>query len=415
MAQRTTVAVPTTQWRVLPLRPPRPVRTVLPNLLVIAGLLAGLLGNPAAAGASESPAHKAARLRAEAVQVQATIDQMNDQVEVLVERYDANQEALGRTAAAQAGTRRRIDAATAALNAGQDQLDQRAWDAYTTGPVTPLAALLGAATIQDMLTSAKYQERVIDADNAAVVRIRQARHALGTLAAQLAAQRRAEEQLRAALRSQRRRIEAGLARQQAYLAQLKSAVKRALDDQRRREEALARQALARQLAAARAARARAASASASRAGARPSWALPRAGSGAGGTATLADGGAGADVSSRAVAFAFAQLGKPYVWGATGPSSYDCSGLTSTAYHSAGLALPRTAAEQWWAGRHVNRSGLRPGDLVFYATNTSDPATIHHVGIYVGNGEMIEAPHTGADVRVASIARRDYIGATRPAG
>jgi len=389
----------------LPLRPPRPARTVPLSLLVAACLLAGLLGNPGTAGASpaETPAHRAARLRAEAAQVQATIDHMNDQVEALVERYDANQEALGRTVAAQADTTRRIEAATQALGAGQAQLDQRAWEAYTTGAVTPLATLLGAATIQDMLTSAKYQEQVIDADHANVARIRRAQHALQALAKQLDTQRLAEEQLRASLGSQRHRIEAELARQRAYLARLKSAVKRALDEQRRREEAAARQALARQLAAARAAQARA------RASARPSYAR------ASGTRTVADRAAGADVSSRALAFAFAQLGKPYVWGATGPGSYDCSGLTSTAYRDAGLAIPRTAAEQWWAGSHVSLANLRPGDLVFYAFNTSDPASIHHVGMYVGHGEMIEAPHTGAGVRVASIARPDYIGASRPAG
>jgi peptidoglycan hydrolase CwlO-like protein len=275
----------------------------------------------------ESPARQAARLRGEAAQVQATIDRMNDQVEALVERYDANQEALGRTIAAQAGTRRRIGAATRALEAGQAQLDQRAWDAYTTGPVTPVAALLGAATIQDVLTTTKYQERVMDADNATVARIRQARHALQALATQLGGQRRAEERLQAALGGQRHRIEAGLAGQRAYLARLNQAVRHALEEQRRRQEALARQALARRLAAARAAqaaraaRARAAGSSAARSSARPSYTLPQPG-------TVADGAAGADAASRAVAFAFAQLGKPYLWGATGPGSYDCSGLTS---------------------------------------------------------------------------------------
>ena len=334
--------------------------------------------------------------------MQATIDKMNDQVEVLVERYDANQEALARTTAAQADTRRRVQAATEALAAAQAQLERRAWDAYTSGPVTPLAALLGATSFQELLTTAKYQERVMEADNAAIAQVRQARLALKALAARLSAQRRSEERLRAQLGEQRRRIEADLARQRAYLAHLHAAVKRALEEQRRREEALAHRALARRLAAARAAQARA---RAARSGVRPSFALSRP------SATVVGGTARA----RAVAFAYAQLGKPYLWGATGPGSYDCSGLTSTAYRAAGLGIPRTAAEQWSAGPHVSLADLRPGDLVFYATDTADPATIHHVGIYVGDGQMIEAPHTGAVVRLAPIARPDYIGATRPAG
>ncbi len=384
--------------------PLRPTRTVLPSLLITATLLAGVLGHPGVASASsppESPSHKAARLRAEAARVQGTVDRMNDQVEGLVERYDANQEALGRTASAQADTKRRIEEATRALSASQAQLDRRAWDAYTTGPVNPLAALLGAATIQDALTTAKYQERVIAADGAAVARIHQGKHDLETLAAQLNAQHRAEEQLKAKLGGQRQQIEADLARQHAYLAQLNQGVKRALAEQRRREEALARQALARRLAAARAAQ-RAAHAAHSNAA---PYVQRHAGTGA----------AGPDAGGRAVGFALAQVGKPYVWGAVGPNSYDCSGLTSTAYGHADVAIPRTAAEQWWAGSHVSMSQLQPGDLVFYAFNTSNPSTIHHVGMYIGKGEMVEAPHTGADVRVASIGRADYIGATRPTG
>ena len=100
-------------------------------------------------------------------------------------------------------------------------------------------------------------------------------------------------------------------------------------------------------------------------------------------------------------------------GASGPESFDCSGLVRWAYAHAGLALPRTAREQWWAGRHVEVSGLRPGDLVFWATNPADPATIHHVAVYVGQALMVHAPHTGALVRVDPLRPDGYAGATRP--
>ena len=117
----------------------------------------------------------------------------------------------------------------------------------------------------------------------------------------------------------------------------------------------------------------------------------------------------------AVHFALAQLGKPYRWGAEGPRSYDCSGLVQTAYRAAGVSLPRVSRQQYHAGRHVPVSALRAGDLVFYAHDRRDPRTIHHVGIYLGNGRMVESPKPGKTVRIASFRRPDLLPrATRPA-
>src|SRR6266540_4831630 len=114
----------------------------------------------------------------------------------------------------------------------------------------------------------------------------------------------------------------------------------------------------------------------------------------------------------AVAYAMRQLGRPYQWGAEGPLSFDCSGLTSSAYLAAGVLIPRVAADQFYAGAHVAVADLLPGDLIFYADNPANPATIHHVGMYIGKGLMVHAPHTGDVVRVASIWRDGYAGATR---
>ena len=118
------------------------------------------------------------------------------------------------------------------------------------------------------------------------------------------------------------------------------------------------------------------------------------------------------VARAAVRWALAQLGDPYRWGATGPDMFDCSGLTSSAFRAAGVSIPRVSRAQWGAGLHVQVSNLLPGDLVFYADNPRDPATIHHVGMYIGNGLMVHSPHTGDVVRVASIWRESYAGATR---
>ncbi|MDN0195216.1 C40 family peptidase [Streptomyces sp. S.PNR 29] len=111
-------------------------------------------------------------------------------------------------------------------------------------------------------------------------------------------------------------------------------------------------------------------------------------------------------AAAAVSYAYRKLGSPYVWGATGPNAFDCSGLVQAAYRSAGVSLPRTSYAQISAGRRVSRSELAPGDLVFFYSGIS------HVGIYVGNGQMIHAPRPSAPVRVAPITEMPFAGATR---
>ena len=113
------------------------------------------------------------------------------------------------------------------------------------------------------------------------------------------------------------------------------------------------------------------------------------------------------VADQAIAFARQQLGKPYVWGATGPDSYDCSGLTQAAYKAAGITLPRTTWDQVNVGTRVSESNLQPGDLIFFYSDDS------HVGLYIGNGEMIHAPHTGTVVKIAPITEMPFYAAVRP--
>jgi cell wall-associated NlpC family hydrolase len=101
----------------------------------------------------------------------------------------------------------------------------------------------------------------------------------------------------------------------------------------------------------------------------------------------------------AVDFARLQLGKPYVWGAAGPAAFDCSGLMLRAWQAAGVTLPRTSREQYYAGTYLPVTQARVGDLVFYAVDTGDPRTIHHVAMYLGDGTIIEAQQTGVPVHI----------------
>ncbi|MGI6033213.1 MAG: NlpC/P60 family protein [Coriobacteriales bacterium] len=105
------------------------------------------------------------------------------------------------------------------------------------------------------------------------------------------------------------------------------------------------------------------------------------------------------------------LGVPYVWGGETPAGFDCSGLTMYCYAKIGISLPHFARDQYFCGKHIARDALMPGDLVFFGPCV---AGIHHVGIYVGDGKYIQAPHTGDVVKVSSLSdRSDYVGACRP--
>jgi len=112
-------------------------------------------------------------------------------------------------------------------------------------------------------------------------------------------------------------------------------------------------------------------------------------------------------AKAAVAYAMAQVGKAYVYGAAGPSAYDCSGLTMRAWGAAGVALPHSSSAQYGTGPHIAESDLRPGDLVFYYS------PISHVGMYIGNGLIVNAENPSVGVKVTGLHTMPYVGAVRP--
>jgi cell wall-associated NlpC family hydrolase len=110
--------------------------------------------------------------------------------------------------------------------------------------------------------------------------------------------------------------------------------------------------------------------------------------------------------------AASRVGKPYVWGATGPDSFDCSGLVQWSFAVAGIRMPRVSQQQWFAGPHVDYSNARPGDLLFWHYDPTDVNNIDHVAIYAGSGMMLVAPHTGAYVEYVPVPLSNLAGVVR---
>jgi cell wall-associated NlpC family hydrolase len=339
----------------------------------------------------------------------AQLAQLQAQAEVLTERYDETLVNEQRAAAAYRVTQARLKYAQQAQNASQGQLARVAAEEFESGggfgPMTsmlgnasgPQGYLNGAGLGQVLAQNGTDTLAAAQANDVVAGVFRKQAHEL-LLAQQ--ADLRAADHLKLAIqaavarqlafvqaeKTKRNNLATALAIAQAHAAALKAA----------RQAALAAEA------AAAAARAAAAAGSAEGSTQAPAWAW--------------SSGASATQGDIAANWALTQLGKPYQWGAAGPDSYDCSGLTMEAWAHAGVQLLHYTGYQWEEGPHVPLTELQRGDLLFYATNNSDPATIHHVGIYIGNGMMVDAPYTGAFVRIDSIyAPGVPIGAVRPAG
>jgi cell wall-associated NlpC family hydrolase len=113
--------------------------------------------------------------------------------------------------------------------------------------------------------------------------------------------------------------------------------------------------------------------------------------------------------STLISAALSRVGLPYVWGAAGPGSFDCSGLVQWAFARAGILMPRTADEQFLTGVHLPLSAALPGDLLSWTYDPNDPGFVDHISIYLGNGLMVVAPHTGLDVQVVPVPVDSFAG------
>jgi cell wall-associated NlpC family hydrolase len=345
----------------------------------------------------------------------AVLARLQVQAEVLTERYDQVLVDEQRAAAAYKVTEARLTTAESAEYASRQRLARLAAEEFESGGgFSPVTAMLGDASGPQGYLKQVGLGQVLAQHGADTLAETQANHVVARVfraqahdllvaeQADLRAAAALKQAIEASVARQRTLVHANRAQRDKLARQLVSAKAHEAALQAARQAALAAAAARAAAAAAAAARA-AAAAGASAAGQTraPSWAW-----GSGASATQGD---------IAANWALTQLGKPYQWGGAGPYSYDCSGLAMVAWSHAGVQLAHWTGYQWESGPHVPLGQLQRGDLVFFATNTADPSTIHHVGIYIGNGMMVDAPYTGAFVRIDSInAPGGLIGAVRPA-
>ncbi|MFG1998691.1 NlpC/P60 family protein [Spirillospora sp. NPDC048911] len=395
--------------------------------LTVAGLTVSVQASvpahakPAPSARDVRDSHREVHERAEDVgrtktmlaQANAELERLGVAAAVAVERYNGEIVKLQQAKKSYVDTQARLAEASRRLGVAQEEMAAFAAEAYRadTGYNPWSAAVAGNGGPQGFMDRAGMMEmlarkrtdivqKVEAARNVADVFRRQARVAVDE---QTAAARRAEDARKAAagaVAQQRSAVGRIEAEKRLLEQRLGAAEERAASLKRAREAALAR---------AEARRAR----------------ITYGGGPGRAAIAMARGSARGSLVVRA---ALKWLGTPYSWGggtSGGPSygiahgagtfGFDCSGLALYAWSKAGVRLDHWTGTQWTSGPHVPLSNLRAGDLVFFANDTSNPDTIHHVGIYIGQGRMIEAPYTGARVRISTIHRNGLIGATRPAG
>jgi peptidoglycan DL-endopeptidase CwlO len=360
-------------------------RRVLVALVAAGGLI--LTPIPASAEPQPTTATEAASL----------IAARAHDLEVLTERFNAAGEELKAIQEKAAGAAADLTAAVAALAQAREHVREVAYGAYTGGRLGPFEAMLTSDSPDELLDRVGTLQTIAAHNNDALGNADRANHDADrakAAAEQAAADAQAQVELLAA---QKKDLDNQIAAYQAEYERLNA------EEQRASRAAAERQAAADQAAADQAAAEPGASSGQS---SDPAPAAPPAPPAP--AAAPATGGSSA--AQTAVDTAMAQLGDPYVWAAAGPDAFDCSGLVQYAYAAAGIQLPHSSSMQSTMGSPVARSALLPGDLVFFYSPVS------HVGIYIGNGQMVHASTSGEPVKTASVdSMPSYNSARRIAG
>jgi cell wall-associated NlpC family hydrolase len=322
-----------------------------------------------------------------AAQAQQQLQTLSDRAEILTEQFNAAQEKLDASQRQLEADKAAIAKAQSAVDATKAQVAQVASAAYESGGFDSMHEMFSSGDPQVALERAGILAMLADQRGGELRNATAARNKLSQTQAVAAQQAKQIQALQASLKQQQTTLDAMVKQQDALLKASQAQI--AADN-------------------AKAAAAAAAQARANRSLVRA--AVPKAAPKVAAKAAPAiPANIGADGrAAAALKYAYAQLGKPYRYGGAGPRSFDCSGLTMRAWQAAGVSISHNALAQYRSTRHVSRSQLQPGDLVFFGS------PIHHVGIYIGGGKMIEAPYTGANVRITDFGyRHDYAGASRP--
>jgi cell wall-associated NlpC family hydrolase len=355
-----------------------------PRRTVAALLLGGLLGVCAPLTVGAAHADPLGDARAKAARLRTQVDALRTQAEIATEAYDEAYAKLGAAVTAHLTAERDLELARTASGTTDDVAARRVRALYMSGGTAALYAhVLDSASISEVANRVTQVQVVLSADDRASKAAAHADSSRHDAERRLAAAAAASTALQKEVSARSDAVATLLARTDALLASADQQVLALAEQQRREAAQRSAQQAAAALAAARALLGN----------------IPEA--------------APTAQAAAALEFAKSQVGKPYVWGATGPDAYDCSGLTGAAYAAAGVPLPRTSREQWYVGQHVELGALQPGDLLFWAYDAADPATIHHVAIYAGAGLMVAAPHSGDVVKVQPVYLDGYVGAVRP--
>ncbi|MET9511419.1 NlpC/P60 family protein [Streptomyces flavidovirens] len=399
-------------------KPRTRVRTTAPALGITTAAFAsvGLLAQTAGAAPAAPTAPKPT-----VEEVQKKVDDLYRQAGTATQKYNLAKEKTEQQRKSVDGLLDAVAKRTERLNEARRKLGNYAAAQYRSGSVTPTAALLLADSPQAYFDQNRLMDRMTERQKTDVTDFEQqqaaasqkraeATRSLETLTESQASLKASKQDVQRKLGEARELLSRLTAEEKARLAELE---KKREAEARRKAEAKAEAERKRQQEEAQKAESETDTDTATDTGTGTGTA-PGSGTGtAPGSGTGTGTGAGstdayAVKAEKVLAFARAQIGKPYVWGAAGPSSYDCSGLTQGAWKAAGVALPRTTWDQVNVGTRVATDNLRPGDLVFFYDDIS------HVGIYIGGGKMIHAPKPGAYVREESVYYMPIYGSVRPA-
>jgi cell wall-associated NlpC family hydrolase len=351
----------------------------------------------------------------------AELQRLGATLAIASERYNAAQFVLEQAQSAAAAAEEQLARAVVEQQAAEQDLGSFAAAAYRSGgDIARVSAMLSADGPQVLIDQAATMTLLGDRQSAVLNRVEAARAASVVLSQQAAEALAAQQDAAAEVRRMRDAAQQAVDQQQAVADQLetkRAALIERLQSLQGRSEALAEQradALAREAAAEAEAEAERAAQEAALDAGYVDGDVPR-GILLGMPAQVPVGQqlGTKEGARKAIEFAKEQIGKPYLWGGSGPDRFDCSGLTMRAWESAGVSLPHWSVAQYAAGKKVSLSRIRPGDLVFFSTDLSEYRAIVHVGLYIGDGKMIEAPYTGANVRIAPIQRASLFGAARP--